>query len=941
MKVYSKILILLLVCLSTHLSYGQIFGGNPPTLKWKQINTPLSRVIFPAGLDSTAQRVTNVIQYINAPTRKTIGPRTRKINLVLQNQTTISNAYVGLGPFRSEFLITPMQNSFELGSLPWPDQLVIHEYRHVEQYNNFNVGITRVLSGIFGEEGQALANNASIPNWFFEGDAVYDETFMSKQGRGRLPYFYDAYRALWQYGRNYSWMKLRNGSLKDFVPNHYDLGYLLVAYGRQRYGDDFWEKVTQDAAAFKGVWYPFQKAIKRYTGVSYQTFRTEGMDYFRSQFPAPDSSVLKNYHHKVYRDEEFPVFTTGGKLLFSRSGYQQVPEFVVKQGSTIRKIRTRANGLTSQFSYRNGRLVYASYRPDPRWGYRDYSELRVLNIATGKERKLTSRTKYFSPDINQEGTRIVAVRESPDTHCHLDLLDGHNGKLIDSLPNPDHLFYTFPKFYGKDQVLSAVRNSAGEMSLALIHIPDGKPTYLTPFSYSVLGYPVVKDDTVYYTFADHRNDALFAYTFSDHKIWRLDLPHTEGIGAYQPAVNDSQIVWSTFTADGFRLRSALKNKVRFSAQSSEEVESATSDFEVSALTHKGADLLQQVPRDSFRVSRYRKSYKLFHFHSIQPSASDPNYSLSLLSENILNTFQSQVGYTYNRAERYNQFNFSGTYGGFFPFLSAGVNYTLDRRTYFHGNTIKFNELSPYVGFNIPLDFSRGRSFTYLNIGSQYGLNLTRFQGPYKDTLKNVSYGYSSNYLSLTHQGLSTLQEVFPHFAQTLDLTYALPTTRYHGYQFVASGKLYFPGLFKTHSLMVSGAYLAQDTLRQINFASGFPFSRGYAAVNLSRMYKWGVNYQLPLLYPDAGFGDLVYLLRVRLNAFYDDTWVKDYNYDQSAFRATFRSAGLELFFDTKWWNQASVSIGLRYSHLFDPDLFGGPGPNRWEIILPVNIFNQN
>jgi hypothetical protein len=37
---------------------------------------------------------------------------------VLQNQTTISNAYVGLGPFRSEFFLTPAQNSFELGSLP-------------------------------------------------------------------------------------------------------------------------------------------------------------------------------------------------------------------------------------------------------------------------------------------------------------------------------------------------------------------------------------------------------------------------------------------------------------------------------------------------------------------------------------------------------------------------------------------------------------------------------------------------------------------------------------------------------------------------------------------------------------------------------------------------------------------------------------------------------
>ena len=136
----------------------------------------------------------NIITFINGPMQNTIGKKSKKINLVIQNQTTISNAYVGLGPFRSEFLLTPLQNSFELGSLPWPDQLTIHEYRHVQQYNNFNVGLSKVMHDIFGDEGQALANNATIPNWFYEGDAVYNETNVSKQGRGSLPFFYNGYR---------------------------------------------------------------------------------------------------------------------------------------------------------------------------------------------------------------------------------------------------------------------------------------------------------------------------------------------------------------------------------------------------------------------------------------------------------------------------------------------------------------------------------------------------------------------------------------------------------------------------------------------------------------------------------------------------------------------------------------------------------------------------
>ena len=41
--------------------YGQRFGGTPPSVKWKQINTDTARVIFPAVLDSQAQRVASLV----------------------------------------------------------------------------------------------------------------------------------------------------------------------------------------------------------------------------------------------------------------------------------------------------------------------------------------------------------------------------------------------------------------------------------------------------------------------------------------------------------------------------------------------------------------------------------------------------------------------------------------------------------------------------------------------------------------------------------------------------------------------------------------------------------------------------------------------------------------------------------------------------------------
>ena len=173
----------------------------------------------------------------------------------------------------------------------------------------------------------------------------------------------------------------------------------------------------------------------------------------------------------------------------------------------------------------------------------------------------------------------------------------------------------------------------------------------------------------------------------------------------------------------------------------------------------------------------------------------------------------------------------------------------------------------------------------------------------------------------------------------LNLSYNTAVTPFVAHQFLASGFLYLPGVDYTHSLLLSAAFQQRDTLTNARFSNNFPFSRGYTAENFYRMWKVSANYQLPLLYPDWGFGDILYFIRVRANFYYDYTHAMDYYTNGTIFNADFRSAGAELFFDTKWWNQLALSFGLRYSRLLDTDL-GGRGPNQWELILPLNILSQ-
>ena len=92
--------------------HAQRFAGNAPSVKWQQVNNSAARIIFPAGMDSSALRIATVEELLSKTTLPTIGYQQRKINIVLHPNTVIANGYVALGPFRSEFYLTPSQNSF-------------------------------------------------------------------------------------------------------------------------------------------------------------------------------------------------------------------------------------------------------------------------------------------------------------------------------------------------------------------------------------------------------------------------------------------------------------------------------------------------------------------------------------------------------------------------------------------------------------------------------------------------------------------------------------------------------------------------------------------------------------------------------------------------------------------------------------------------------------
>ena len=913
---------------------AQQFGGNPPSIHWKQINTDTARIIFPVGIDSAAQRVSSVVHFLAAKDRL-LGNKHNKINIVLQNQTTVANAYVGLGPYRSEFYLTPSFNNFDLGSIPWMDGLASHEFRHIQQFSNFRTGLSKVMYYLFGEEGLAVAINAAVPDWFYEGDAVYNETVHSQQGRGRIPFFTNQYKSLWLDRKNYSWMKLRNGSLKDYVPNHYPLGYLLVNYGYEKYGSDFWRKVTTDAAAFKGLVYPFQRAIKEHAGVDYKTFRKEAIDHYKTKqgqgetgveqkLTTPTVSYVTNYF--------FPYQMDDGALLYLKSSYRKRPAFVVKNNSGEQVIRIKDISLDEHFSYRNGRIVYSAYKPDIRWGWKNYGELRVLDVKTGSQRKISLKSKYFTPDINDDGTRIAAVHYGEDGKSQLHVLDD-SGNILQRIESSEINLFTDPKFINENSLVACARLRTGQMVLVRCEM-NGAVTRITPPTYHVIGFPNVQGDKVYFTASLNGNDDIFMVQLSDNKIFRVSNSST---GNYFASTSANKIVYSNFTADGYQLKAIDLNTVQANEISESTFESTSNNYPVAMENEFRSQLITEIPTRIYPVAKYSKATGLFNFHSWRPYYEDPLFTYSLYGENVLNTLQTELYYSYNQDDRTSAAGLTATYGALFPYLSAGTEYTFKRTDTLNGIQREWNQLDTRIGMSFPLNFSGGRFFRNLNFGSSYVFRIENNTGPTKNLFAENNFAYLSHFVAYSQQVQMARQHIFPRLGFNVSLRYRDAISKYNSHQFFTTANLYLPGIMPTHSIVLNGSLQERDTSRAL-FSDLFADARGFSSyyyTNVgSKMWRLSANYHLPLLIPDWGFGNILYIQRIRANLFYDFQRIFTNHKNP---RADLRSTGFEMYFDTNWWNQYPLTFGFRISHLLDTDLITRTRGTYFEFILPVVI----
>ena len=935
-----KIVPLLLFVVYAASLQAQEFGGNRPSLKFFQLNTDTVRIIFPKSLEKEAREIAWLSHRLANEAPFAPGKRVQKIDVVLQNQTIRSNAYVGMAPWRSEFYMMPELNSLQLSALPWHQTLALHEYRHVQQFANFKRRIPRLLGLFFGQEGQALVMGAVIPDWYWEGDAVWQETVNSNQGRGRLPHFFNAYRSLWLDQKQYSFQKLRNGSFRHFVPNHYDLGYLLVSYGRERYGDSLWNHVNNDALDLKGLLYPFQKAVQRHTSITYKKFVNDAFQSYQQKMAiAGKSSYLQekpltNPEKNNVVQYEYPYASEDGSILALKSSYKQIPVWV-RIDSTGKETVLKVRDISTEryFTNKSNWVVFTTYEPDARWGWQEYSVLKRWDIQTGEVVRLTDKSRLFMPDVSSDGSQVVAVHSGTDLQSELHLIR-KGEKEVRRIPNPNRYVYTYPRFSADEQsVIAAVRNSRGEMTLLKTELSTGSETLLMPFVNLPIAYVQVSGDFVLFTAPNEQADAVFLYDMKSGTLQTLArLPN----GNYQPYYDakSKSLIWNSWSTNGTHL---FRKTITGEKVQEVQVTPLSDLYFPEKVNDTYTNFLERVEELPGKVERYKPSTRLFNIHSWRPYLEDPDYGITFFSQNTLNTLVSEYNYNYNRNESSHEAGAALVWGGWYPQFSLGASQIWNRSVRLNEDTtLTWNQTTLRAGINLPLNFTSGTVYNFFTVNASYNADQSNFTGLAKQLLNDDRFQYLSTGFSWIVQGQQAKQHIYPRWAQTLRMQYRQTVGGETGSQLFLNAGLYVPGLARNHNLVLFASVQNRDTLQGIRYSNQLSYARGYTVVNFPRAVRFSANYHFPILYPEFGVAQVIYFLRVRGNAFYDYTRGKSLRTGRLFPQ---RSAGMELFFDTRIWNNFPLSFGVRYSRLLDTDLITpSRSANQFELILPLDLY---
>ena len=980
---------ILILCLLIGVgAYGQeVLDNNPPSVKFYKINTPHFKVLYPKDFEEQAQRVANTLEQAYSPESRTMLARPRRIPVILQNQSSISNGFVTLTPRRSEFYTMPSQDYNFLGTNDWLDQLVSHEYRHVVQYQRVNSGFNRLLYYAFGPATLAAIATTSVPQWVWEGDAVATETAFTHSGRGRIPNFGLLMRTNLQEGRVFNYNKQYLRSYKHNIPDHYVLGYHMIGYLRKHTGDpEVWGKVMTRTANASFIPFRFSGSVKKVAGLTLpQLYQATAEDLNKtyneqlSRTHLTSFNILSARKSKAYTSYMYPQVLGDGSIIAMKNGIGDYTQFVMfRNGKEEKSFVPGVVNDAGMLSAAGTKVVWSEYGFDPRWRVKNYSLIKTYDVEKKEYKVLTHKTRYSGAAISSDGSKIVTIESTTDYKISVVVIDSDNGIALKKFANPENAFYSMARWSPDGKQIVVLKTINNLRSVVSLDYETGTETTLIKGSDENIGHPVLTQNYLLFNSPVSGIDNIYALDLQ--KNVRLAVTSSK-YGAYNPAVSPDgkTIFYDNQSRDGLDIVSVPFEPAAWKVV--EGMDKPKEYYDYLSEQERRPTLFDSIPDKVLSSSRYAKLSGLFNPYSWGAyfNSSFTRADIGISSQDVLSTTIVKAGYLFDINERTGAWHAGLSYQGLYPIIDVDFSYA--HRSANEGNasfyavdtntndttrvsknvTFDWVEKTVQAGLRIPLVTTRSKYYSSVSLSNYVGythvsefknsINDSRFiplyivDGQSAGTRGYPFFEYAGNgNLMFNHLGISAYRllkqsrrDINSKWGQAIYIDYFNTPYGgdYKGGLFSAYATLYFPGLFKHHSFWGYGAYQQTNVDVALNdyvFRNNVPVPRGHSIYHFEKFYSFSANYTFPVWYPDISLGSLLYIQRFRANAFYDYGFGNKILY-YNVTNQTYASVGGELRMDFNAMRfLPQLNVGVRYAYGLKPSV------TRFEILIGLVNF---
>jgi dipeptidyl aminopeptidase/acylaminoacyl peptidase len=397
-------------------------GLVDPALRFRQRRTPHFVIYFHAREEPLAARLAALVEEVRDQVGAALGIQPPALtHVILADQAELANGWATPLPRNVVFLTAavPSGSDFIGRTDNWLRLVFTHEYTHIAHLD-LSRGWAGLFRGVLGRS-PIVFPNVFLPQWQIEGLATWHESALAGAGRLHAGDFRSIERVAGALGRVEPLDRV-NGGLVSWPAGHgpYAYGLGFHEYLANRFGPETLGALARTTAGRLPYFGSggFRRVFGRSLGTLWNDYQND-VERTSNARSTPSSSADERLVRLTTRGQFVagPRFAPGAcpdcraEVLYSVRNPDTFPELraIGADGSGDRLLSLRYLGQT--LGATRNRVVFDQQEIRRNIGV--YSDLYVLDRASGRVRPLTREQRLIDPDLAPDGA-IVAVRQAGD-----------------------------------------------------------------------------------------------------------------------------------------------------------------------------------------------------------------------------------------------------------------------------------------------------------------------------------------------------------------------------------------------------------------------------------------------------------------------------------------------------------------------------------------------